>query len=279
MIYYGGACKALDDKGKVGGYLVMFGSPDQTDASNLRDYFTAETDFDLASVGGKSRCLYHHGLDRTLGNKKLGTGPADLKAMDVGIWMEEQLDLRDKYEAKLFELVKAGKMGLSSGTVNHLIRRQKQPNGSNKIIAWPLGLDASITPAPAEPRTHAVAMKTLILDAAKSSLLGEMAEPAAAMAAVQSLHSRLHEKTWGHLGDEKSLPVERMKRIGNAYDECKDLSMKCMKALMGGDTDEDDSDAGAKKALGREASVNLAEDLRLLDQIGATLARTTGLEL
>ncbi len=40
LVYQGGAAKALDDKGKVGGYLVLFGGPDQTDASQLRDYFT-----------------------------------------------------------------------------------------------------------------------------------------------------------------------------------------------------------------------------------------------
>jgi len=266
LVWFGGACKALDDKGQVGGYLVLFGSPDQTDASSLRDYFTPDTDFDLDSASAKSRLLYHHGLDPTIGNKKIGLTPANLKADDAGIWAQAQLDLRDKYERRLWAMVKEGKMGWSSGTVSHLIRREKQDNGSHKILAWPLGLDASITPSPAEPRTQAVALKSLVDEASKSAHLGPTAEPAAAMAAVRTLHERLHEATWGHLGDEKSLASDRMKRISDAYDECKSLSMKCMKALLGGDdepAEEEDADA---------------EDLGLIDRIGATLIRTMNLD-
>jgi hypothetical protein len=266
LIYYGGAAKALDDKGKVGGYLVLYGSPDATDASPLRDYFTPETDFDLDAVGGKSRLLYHHGLDRKIGNRKIGLGNANLKADDVGIWLESQLNLRDAYEAKMFQMVQDKKLGLSSGTVNHLIRREKQSNGSNKILAWPLGLDASLTPAPAEPRTQAVALKSLLLDAAKGDFLGELSEPAAAMAAVRSLGEMLCCSLWKSLGDEAIAPADRMLRIGGAFDEFKSTCLKMIMPLL---IDAAAEDAGAAKA-------HALEDLRLLDQLAELDARLIG---
>ena len=270
LIYFGGSAKALDDKGKVGGYLVMFGSPDVTDASELRDFFTPDTDFDLKSVGNKSRMLYHHGLDRKIGNRKIGVDVASLKTDDVGVWAEGQLDLRDKYEAKIFQMVKAGKMGWSSGTVSHLIRREKQPNGSNKILAWPLGLDASITPAPAEPRTHAVALKSLVADAAKGEFLGEMSEPAAAMAAVRSLTELLCCSLWRSLGDEAIDPIDRVARIEGAFDEFKATSLMMIRPLLV-------SDDGAGEDAGDAKSASLAtEDRLLFDQLAELDARLVG---
>jgi phage head maturation protease len=154
----GGGLKSLDDSGRVGGYLVLFGHPGSTDASQDRDYFTAETDFGL-DVMPNSRAYYDHGLDPRLGNRVLGVFA--LEADAVGVWAEGELHRRDAYEERVYALVKAGKLGLSSGTSGHLVRKVRQPNGSHRITSWPLGLDASLTPAPAEPRTLAVAMKGL----------------------------------------------------------------------------------------------------------------------
>jgi phage head maturation protease len=268
MVYFGGQCKALDDKGKVGGYLVLFGTADATDASEQRDFFTPETDFGL-DLSTTSRMLYHHGLDGTIGAKSLGTGGAGLKADATGVWMEGQLDLRDEYERKIHAMVKAGKMGLSSGTASHLIRREKQANGSNKVLSWPLGLDASLTPTPAEPRTQAVALKSLLPPEVKGIHLGEKAEPAAVMAAHSSLADRLASKVWEHVGDEKADPAGRLARISDAHDEFKSLCMKMAKSLlMGGD--EKAEDAGATK------SAPAAEDLRLFDEYQRILARLNG---
>ena len=158
IVFQGAAVKALGN-GKVGGYLVMFGSSTLTDASPYKDYFTKDTDFGL-DVTNKTQVLYHHGLDETLGNRKLGVGT--VKVDDVGVWVEAQLELRDEYERKIYGMAEAKKLGWSSGTAEHLLRREKQFNGSNKITVWPLGLDASLTPTPAEPRTLAVPLKSLI---------------------------------------------------------------------------------------------------------------------
>lgn len=159
LVWFGGSVKALGN-GRVGGHLVLFGSPETPDASEERDYFTPDTDFDL-EMTTKSRVLYQHGLDPKLGNRKIGVG--ELKIDDAGVWVEAQLKLRDEYEQAIYKLAEDGKLGWSSGTASHLVRRERQPNGTNKIVAWPLGLDASLTPTPAEPRTKAVALKSLKL--------------------------------------------------------------------------------------------------------------------
>jgi hypothetical protein len=167
MTFDGGPVKALDDKGKFAGYLILWGDAGETDASPQRDYFTPKTDLGFAT---KSNVLYHHGLVPPIGNRGLVVDPASLKADAAGIWLEGQLALRDEYEQKIWSMVKAGKLGLSSGTASHLIRREVQKNGANKIVAWPLGLDASLTPAPAEPRSYAVALKALLPPESKGSI-------------------------------------------------------------------------------------------------------------
>lgn len=155
LVTIGGELKALGD-GKVGGYLVRFGTQDQPDLTG--DFFTAETDYDLDGGAGKSTVLYHHGQDATLKRRKLGR--ADLRIDDVGVWMDAQLTLRDEYDRAIYGMIEAGKMGLSSGTLPHLVEREYNANGTAKITAWPLGLDASITPIPAEPRTSVMPLKS-----------------------------------------------------------------------------------------------------------------------
>ncbi len=155
LVAYGGAVKALGD-GRIGGYLILFGDPQQTDLAG--DFFTRATDFDIKD-GERVTLYYNHGLDPVLKRRKLGAGT--LRADDAGIWMEAQLNLRDAYERRLYEDgIAAGKMGLSSGTLPHLVERQ--PVGSAKrILTWPLGKDASITPTPAEPRLRVTSLKSL----------------------------------------------------------------------------------------------------------------------
>ena len=163
LVTVGGELKALGD-GKVGGYLVMFGDSETPDVSPMRDFFTRATDFDLDDDGsGKSSVLYHHGLDPVIGKRKLAT--ASLRMDDVGVWMEAQLKLRDDYERAIYELVQGAKMGLSSGTAPHLVEREARNNGTHEITRWPLGLDASITPMPAEPRTRVLPIKAYLDEA------------------------------------------------------------------------------------------------------------------
>jgi HK97 family phage major capsid protein len=148
-----GAVKALGN-GKVGGYLVQFSSANDPDLSG--EYFTANTDFDVED-GAATAVYYHHGLDKTIKARKLGTGT--IKKDAIGMWVEAQLSLRDEYEKHIYKLAEQGKLGWSSGTAVHLAE-YKPAGKATEIIRWPLGLDASLTPTPAEPRTRVLPLKS-----------------------------------------------------------------------------------------------------------------------
>lgn len=153
LVAYGGALKAIDDTGKVGGYAVLFSDASRKDLGG--DYFTPATD--TMWEGAETRpALYHHGMDRTMQGAIVGNGWNKARVDDVGVWVEEQLDLRDQYEKAIFGLAKAGKLGLSSGTAGHII--QREPDG--KLVRWPI-VEISFTPTPAEPRTAVTPLKSV----------------------------------------------------------------------------------------------------------------------
>jgi len=151
LITYGGAVKALGN-GRLGGYLVRFGSPEEPDLEG--DFFSPDTDFGQHKT---TPVLYQHGLDRVLKRRVLDDD-ANLSIDDVGVWIEAQLEMRDAYERYIYEQAEKGKMGWSSGTAAHLVEREPMGRAA-KIVSWPLGLDASITPAPAEPRNVTMPLK------------------------------------------------------------------------------------------------------------------------
>lgn len=154
LIYPGGVIKALGE-GKVGGHLVVYS--DETTPDLEGDFFTKATDFDFED-GHQVGVYYQHGLDATLKARRIGRGV--LKHDDAGVWIEAQLDLRDEYERAIYSLAEQEKLGWSSGAVPHLVERE--PVGkSAHIKKWTIG-EASLTPTPAEPRTRALPLKSLI---------------------------------------------------------------------------------------------------------------------
>jgi len=141
----GAALKAVES-GDVEGLLVVFGSPDATDLEN--EFFTAETDF------GRLRetpiWLNHAQPVKTesgiiLIEDQIGYGALELT--EEGVIIRGLLDAKYRYLAQI-----APELGWSSGTAAHLVRRE-QVGKATFIKRWLLGLDASITPTPAEPRT------------------------------------------------------------------------------------------------------------------------------
>lgn len=159
LVLFGGAVKALDDNGKVGGYLVRFSGP--TDPDLTGDYFTSATDFNVDDWPVKTSVYYAHGLDKSLGQRKLGK--ASIKQDDTGLWVEAQLELRDQYERAIFDLAKQGKLGWSSGSASHLIAKKAGDKGSYEVTNWPL-VEASLTPIPAEPRNSVTAFLKSLID-------------------------------------------------------------------------------------------------------------------
>lgn len=154
-VFFGGELKATG-KGVVEGYLIRFGSSNDTDLEN--DYFTKSTDYGIEfsdSTPHKIGLYYNHGMDKTLKTKKIGY--AEMKMDDMGIWLRGQLDMADDYNKMIYEMAKQGKIGLSSGAASHMVERERMGK-AYEIKRWALA-EASLTPTPAESRNMVAAKK------------------------------------------------------------------------------------------------------------------------
>ena len=138
------AVKALDgSSGRVGGYLVVWGSPASRDLQD--EYFTPATDLGLDWFERRP-VLYHHGLDGAVKTAVIGA-VEQLTPDAIGVWAEAQLDMRQKYARAVYRLIERGVLSWSSGSLPHLV--EVEPDG--RIARWPL-VEGSLTPSPAEPR-------------------------------------------------------------------------------------------------------------------------------
>lgn len=163
VIAFGDTIKAvkLDDGSvKFGGYLVRFGDEDNTDLTG--DYFTKNTDFGDMQ---ESDVYFNHRLpvsaDGVTIEYKAKLSRAKITKDDVGVFAETIVKARNEYEQAIIEAGLANKLGWSSGTAGHLVDRA--PSGKAwQIKTWILGLDASLTPTPAEPRNSVMPIKSLI---------------------------------------------------------------------------------------------------------------------
>jgi HK97 family phage major capsid protein len=179
-IAFGGSVKALDETGRVGGYLVSFGSAEDRDLTG--EYFDAETDFMIAdyTVTGE-RTLYHHGLDGTLKAQVVGKIISH-RMDDWGIWIEAQLDMAKEYAQAVYELVKRGVLGWSSGALPQAVDVDYE---TGHIKRWPI-IEASLTPSPAQPeKTKITTLKSLIEHGCSFEVIGPAAvkEPGESTAA------------------------------------------------------------------------------------------------
>ena len=154
LVIFGSAVKSLGN-GKVGGYLVRFGGEQDTDLTT--DYFDKLTEYGVID-GGNLPVYYDHGMNETIKNKRIGRGK--IQFQDAGLWMEAQLELRDEYEKKIYAMAEMGKLGWSSGAAGHLVEKEAKGKASY-IRSWPIA-EASLTLTPAEPRNHAIPIKSLI---------------------------------------------------------------------------------------------------------------------
>jgi hypothetical protein len=141
----GAALKAVET-GDVEGLLVVFGNPDAVDLEN--EFFTRDTDF------GRLRetpiWLNHTQPVKTASGVILVEEPIGYGALEItdeGVIIRGLLDAKYRYLAQI-----APELGWSSGTAAHLVMREAVGKATF-IKRWLLGLDASITPTPAEPRT------------------------------------------------------------------------------------------------------------------------------
>lgn len=108
------------------------------------DTFTKNTDLGASRSFEGLPVYYDHalsGLKSQIGVVKYW------EADDEGIEVEIELDRRHKYAKEVMELVKRGGLGLSTGSLPHLVVRK-----DGELKRWVVG-EISLTPTPAEPRT------------------------------------------------------------------------------------------------------------------------------
>jgi len=190
LIYPGDEVKALGG-GKVGGYIVRFGSPETRDVQG--DYFTAATDYGL-DVSTKARVVYDHGLrrdepGRAIGNRRIGL--VELTARVDGVYAEGTVDLAQQSVKALYARIEAGSIGWSSGSVDRLVERER--NGvAREVKSWPL-IEASLTPIPVDPRNRAYAIKALYPEASSSQTPADGAAPASLLETSERLVSEAQE--------------------------------------------------------------------------------------
>lgn len=206
MIAFGDAVKAVDlggGKVKVTGYLLRFGTAKDPDLTG--DFFDKKTDFAF-NFPGQSHTWFNHRLPVSTKRGPMTISdrfdPASLSVDDVGVLLEGILDERKAYDAMLIKLGRAGKLGLSSGTAGHLVKRTAQGNASH-IDVWPLGLDASYTHTPAEHRnTAVVSLKSLTTPSVELDEVPEAASKtasapiqAASGATIKTIQNQPQENT------------------------------------------------------------------------------------
>ncbi|MDO8751147.1 MAG: hypothetical protein Q7K03_08395 [Dehalococcoidia bacterium] len=140
---------------------VKFSNADETDIEGLLapyggcfngkditgEFFSAKTNFALDFFPLDARpVLYHHGLDPKTGIAVVGRMKS-VSRDEMGLWMTAQLDAHNEYYGAIKELIKQGKLGLSSGSMRHLVEVNPK---SGEILCWPL-IEGSLTPTPANP--------------------------------------------------------------------------------------------------------------------------------
>lgn len=143
-----------DSRDLIEGPLAPFGGPIK--GRDLHgEYFTKDTDFALDWFGDWQRpLLWKHGIDDDV--KTDVVGRIKVEKRPKGLWMQAQLDAASEYHEAIASLVDSGTMGLSSGSVLHLIERDRK---SGEIKRWPL-VEGSITPTPANPDAYTYSVKS-----------------------------------------------------------------------------------------------------------------------
>jgi len=162
MVSFGESVKAVkmdDGNVKLTGYLVRYGDATKTDLTG--DFFTPNTDYGMIE---KSEGWFNHRMPVRYGGKQFAyteqLPDVKLTKDEIGIFAEMIIGARNEYEKMLAEMGLAGKLGWSSGTTPHLVDR-KQVGNAWEITKWHLGLDASLTPTPAEPHNMVIPLKSL----------------------------------------------------------------------------------------------------------------------
>lgn len=141
---FGSPVKAVSDN-RVGGYLVVFSDANKRDLEG--EYFTPETNFyvNIPDDVAYLKTLYNHGLKNGTEFYRIGKF-VDARQDDLGIWVEAEIDLSNRYSQAIMKLVKEGRLGWSSGAIPHSVKVAND----GRITHWAL-VEGSLTVSPAMP--------------------------------------------------------------------------------------------------------------------------------
>lgn len=181
------AIKATSEN-RIGGYLVVWGDRGRRDLQG--EFFTKQSDLRL-NMWPHKPVLFHHGLDSKVKGEVIGYIDS-LKADEIGLWAEAILEDHNEYVRKVNELVEAGALAWSSGSLPQLVEVEED----GWIRCWPIA-EGSLTPTPAEPRRTDVrsikAAITKLTTANVSNMPEGSARTKAAAGGDASVMSRLQE--------------------------------------------------------------------------------------
>jgi hypothetical protein len=121
---------------------VLFGDGEHTDLEGY--YFTPETDFKLHWF--KTRpWLYHHGLHPQLGAEEVGVWKATAIDDEGVLFLEGELNRRQKYLEQVQILLHEGLSFPSTGALSYLVRHDED----RRFTQWPI-VECTSTVGPAE---------------------------------------------------------------------------------------------------------------------------------
>lgn len=101
--------------------------------------------------------VWHHAIDGTMkADPVLGTAD-DTEKDDDGWWSTIWLDRSHRYWAAVDELLRAGKIFGSSGSLPNFVRTDRK---TGEILVWPY-IEQTLTPTPSNPYSTVVAAKAI----------------------------------------------------------------------------------------------------------------------
>ncbi len=154
LVIDGGTVKT-GEEGIVEGLGIVFGSEEQPDRSQERDFFTKDSK--IRNKNSFEVPLYwEHGIKGFIDP----IGEAVLTKVDGGWHASAEIDLTTDQGQDFYKKVKKEQYGFSTGSMSHLVRRESKGNNTHFLKNWPVG-EISLVKMPAESRALVQSIKSL----------------------------------------------------------------------------------------------------------------------
>ena len=139
---------------------IPFGGPFKGGRDMDGEFFSPRTDIKPEWFPTRP-VIYHHGLEGAIKDAELGVEELDREADADGwwgtVWLNRQLDGSKRYWDAVNALLRAGKMYGSSGSIAHLVRKDRK---TGEILVWPHA-EQTLTPTPSNFFSRVTASKAV----------------------------------------------------------------------------------------------------------------------